>query len=45
MGIKSIEGTGLIGKRVTIGPSFVSATKDVVGGRNDCSGKFMIMMK
>ena len=41
MDIKSIEWyTGLIGKTVRIGPSFVSAAKDAVGGTNDYSGKF-----
>ena len=31
---------GLIGKKVRIGPSFASATKDTVGGSNSDSGKF-----
>ena len=26
--------------KVRIGPSFISAAKDVVGGMNGCSGKF-----
>ena len=37
MGIKLIDGTGLIGKKVRIGPSFFSAAKYVVGGSNGYS--------
>ena len=32
--------TGLIGKKVRIRPSFISATKDAVSGTNGYSGKF-----
>ena len=34
MDIKSIEGTGLIGKKVRIDASFTYAAKDVVRGTN-----------
>ena len=34
------NGTGLIGKKVRIGPSFISAATDVVGGLNGYSEKF-----
>ena len=34
------NGAGLIGKKVRIGPSFISVTKDVVSDTNGYSGKF-----
>ena len=40
MDIRSIEWTGLIGKKVRIGPSFISEAKDVVGISDGYSGKF-----
>ena len=38
--LNRINGAGLIGKKVRIGPSFISATKDVVSSTNGYSGKF-----
>ena len=40
MDTKSIGFAGLIEKKVRIGPSSISATKDVVSGTNGYSGKF-----
>ena len=40
MNIKSIEWDKSSRKKVRIGPSFIPAAKDVVGGSNGYSGKF-----
>ena len=40
MGIKSIEQGRSNRKKVRIGPSFISATKDVLSGTNGYGGKF-----
>ena len=40
MDIKSIEWGRSLGKKVRIGPSFISAARDIVGGSNGYSGKF-----
>ena len=34
------NGTGLIGKKIRIGPNLIYATKDVVSGTNGYSRKF-----
>ena len=38
--LNRMNGTGLIGKKVRIGPSFIYAAKDVVSGTNGYSGNF-----
>ena len=40
MDIKTIEWGGLIGKKVRIGPNFVSVAEYVVGGSNGYSEQF-----
>ena len=38
------NGAGLIGKKVRVGPSYISAAKDVIGGSNGYSGELIAIM-